>query len=136
MNDEFENVLDSPIRLSMRKRLVTVSPNEPVSGLTYQMTREDIGAAIVIDKGNPVGIITEKDILERVITPEKDVYKTLAKDIMSKPLISIESTSPIKEALNLMRKNKIRRLVVLEDGSLVGLVTERRLCARICNMII
>jgi CBS domain-containing protein len=136
MDNDFESVLDSPVSLIMRKKIVTVSPNDPVSGLTYQMIQEDIGAAIVVEKGLPTGIITEKDILERVITPEKDVYKTLAKDVMSKPLISIESSSPLKEALSLMRENKIRRLVVLENGSLVGLVTERRLCARICNMII
>jgi CBS domain-containing protein len=120
----------------MRKRLVTVSPSEPVSGITYMMVREDIGAVIVLDKGHPIGIITEKDILDRVVLPGRDVYKTLAKDVMSKPVISINANSMLKEALNQMKKKKIRRLAVLEDGILVGLVTERRLLAKIGNIII
>jgi CBS domain-containing protein len=120
----------------MRQEPVKISSSEPVSGLTYKMIEEDIGAVIVIEKGNPVGIITEKDILDRVVVPGKDVYKTLAKDVMSKPVIYIEASSPLKDALELMKKQKIRRLVVVENGALVGLVTERRLLARICNSII
>ena len=136
MSEIFDKVLNSPIRLSMRKKLVTVSTLEPVSGLTYKMIKEDIGAAIVIENGRPVGIITEKDILERVVTPGKDVYKTLAKDVMSKPVIFIEATRPLKDGLGLMKKNKIRRLIVMDKGSLVGLITERRLLSKIGNLII
>ena len=136
MSNTIDSVLNSPVSSSMRKRLVTVSPSEPVSGLTYMMVREDIGAVIVLDKGNPIGIITEKDILDRVVLPRRDVYKTLAKDVMSKPVISINASSMLKEALNQMKKNKIRRLAVLENGALVGLVTERRLLAKIGNIII
>ena len=113
-----------------------VSPWDPISSLTYEMIKEDIGAVIVIDNGIPVGIITEKDILERVLTPGKDVYKTSAKDVMSRPVISIEANSPLKEALELMKRYKIRRLIVKENESIVGLVTERRLLAKMCNMII
>ena len=127
MSEIFDKVLNSPIRLSMRKKLVTVSTLEPVSGLTYKMIKEDIGAAIVIENGRPVGIITEKDILERVIISGKDVYKTKAKDVMSKPLICIEADRPIKEALELMREKNIRRLAVTKNRSLVGIVTEKRL---------
>jgi CBS domain-containing protein len=136
MDNPFDTVLNSPVSLRMRKNLVTVSPTEPVSSLTYKMIRIDVGAAVVIENGRPVGIITEKDILERVVTPGKDVYKTLAKDVMSEPVISIEASSTLKEALVLMKKNNIRRLAVTENGSLVGLVTERRLLASIGNLII
>jgi CBS domain-containing protein len=113
-----------------------VSPLQPVSGLTYVMITEDIGAVIVIDKGRPIGIITEKDILDRVVTPGKDVYKTFAKDVMSKPVITIEASNMLKEALELMKKKNIRRLVVMENDSIVGLVTERRLLAKIVSLII
>ena len=99
------------------------------------MIRENIGATLVVENNRPVGIITEKDVLERIVTPRMDTYKTLAKDVMSKPVISIEASHSIKEALGLMKKNKIRRLAVTENKSLVGLVTERRLLASISNMI-
>jgi CBS domain-containing protein len=120
----------------MRQNPVTVSPLQPVSGLTYMMIRENIGAVVVTDKERPVGIITEKDILDRVVTPGKDVYKTFAKDVMSEPVITIEASSMLKDALELMKKKSIRRLVVMENESLVGLVTERRLLAKIVSLII
>jgi len=90
------------------------------------MIKDNIGAVVVVEKGRPVGIITEKDLLEKVIKPLKDMDLTLAGDTMSKPLITIESDRPMKEALELMRKHNIRRLVVTKEGALLGLVTERR----------
>lgn len=136
MDNPFDSILNSPVSLSMRQNPVTVSPLQPISGLTYMMITEDIGAVIVIEKERPIGIITEKDILDRIVTPGKDVYNTLAKDVMSKPVINIEASSMLKEALELMKKKKIRRLVVMENESLVGLVTERRILAKIVNLII
>ncbi len=135
-DDTSIKILNSPVNTSMRESPPTVEPSEPVSSISYTMIREDIGAVIVMEEGRPLGIITEKDILERVLTPGKDAYKTLAKDVMSKPLISIESSQPVKEALRIMKEKKIRRLAVTEKGSLTGLITERRLLASICNQII
>jgi CBS domain-containing protein len=129
-------IIDSPVSTSMRRNPPTVSPSEPISSLSYIMIRENIGAVIVIEKGKPIGIITEKDILERVLTQDKDIYKTHAKDIMSTPLISIEANQPIRDALKLMNDKKIRRLAVMEEGSLIGLITERRLLESICNLIV
>jgi len=128
-------IIDSPVHTSMRRNPPTVSPSEPVSSLSYIMIRENIGAVIVIEKKKPIGIITEKDILERVLTQDKDIYKTHAKDVMSTPLISIEANQPIRDALKIMNDKKIRRLAVMEEGSLIGLITERRLLESICNLI-
>ncbi len=136
MSDMFDDILNSPVSLSMRHNPVTISPSEPVSGLTYRMVEEDIGAVIVVDQNRPIGIITEKDILDRVVVSGEDVYTTRAEEVMSEPVISIEASSPLGEALDLMRENGIRRLAVVEDGVLVGLVTERRLLARVANSII
>jgi CBS domain-containing protein len=136
MDNPFDRILNSPVSVSMRQNPVMVSSLQPVSGLTYMMITEDIGAVIVVDKELPIGIITEKDIIDRVVTPGKDVYKTYAKDIMSKPVFTIESHSMLIEALELMNKKKVRRLVVLRKNSVVGLVTERRLLAKIVSLII
>ena len=136
MDDTFDNVLNSPVSSSMRHNFVSVLPTEPVSGVTYKMLVEDIGAAIVIDEGHPVGIITEKDILDKIVSTGMDVHRTLAKEIMSKPVVVVEASTPLKDALELMKMKNIRRLAVLENGSLVGLVTERRLLEKIGNLII
>lgn len=126
-NDGRLVALNLPISVNMRQPPVTLSPSETVSSLMFKMINEDIGAVVVVDEGRAVGIITEKDVLERVIMRGKDVYETKAKDVMSKPLISIDADRPIKEGLELMRKNKIKRLAVTKNESLIGLVTEKRL---------
>jgi len=89
----------------------------------------------VIEKEKPVGIITEKDVLEKAIIKNKNMYKTTANEIMSKPLIFIESDHSIKEALELMRKHQIRRLAITEKNVLIGIVTERRLLAKFLSQL-
>jgi glycosyltransferase involved in cell wall biosynthesis len=87
----------------------------------------DVGAVVVIEDEKPVGIATERDIVERVLKLEKNLDDTRVEEIMSSPLISIESKKSIKEAIDLLRERHIRRLGVLEKGKLIGLTTERRL---------
>ena len=131
---EIMKAVNSSVRDCMRIP-VTASPSTPLTSLIYDMVNNDIGAVIVIEKGKPVGIITEKDVLEKVIAKNKNIYETTADEIMSKPLISIESDHRIKEALELMRKHQIRRLAVIEKDVLIGIVTERRLLAKFLNQL-
>ena len=131
-----DETLNLPVSVCMRRNPITVSPSEPVTGLMFRMVDNDIGAVIVVDKDTrPVGIITERNVLERVLVPNLNVYQTRAKDVMSTPLISIESDRPIREALDLMRKQNIRRLAVTENNALVGLVTERRLLSGFLSQV-
>ena len=125
--------LNVPVRDCMRIPVIA-SPLTPLTSVIYDMVNNDIGAVIVIEKGKPVGIITEKDVLEKGIL-NKNIDKITAKEIMSKPLISIENDHFIKEALDLMRKHQIRRLAVTENGMLIGIVTERRLLAKFLNQL-
>jgi CBS domain-containing protein len=136
MENLFNNVLNAPVETCMRTNIVTVTPDGPVSGLTYQMLVENIGATLVVENDFPVGIITEKDILDRIVIPGLDVHKTLAKEIMSKPVVTVQADMPMKAALDLMKKKSVRRLAVIRNGVLVGLVTERRILEEIGNWII
>lgn len=111
----------------MRSPPVTVLFSDSVSLVVEKMISNNIGAVIVISGGNPVGIITERDIIEKITRVNKDPSKTRAEEVMSSPLISIEADKTIKDALVLMRDRKIRRLGVTRKGRLVGIVTERRL---------
>lgn len=135
--DTYEQVgkaLKFPVSTCMRQP-ITVSPSTSLTDIMYNMVSNDIGAVIVVEKGKPVGIITEKDMLERAIMPNEDVYRTQAKDIMTKPIIAIEAGRSIKEGLDLMRKHQIRRLAVTDKGALIGIVTERRLLAEFLNQV-
>ncbi|MEM2643644.1 MAG: CBS domain-containing protein [Candidatus Bathyarchaeia archaeon] len=115
------------IETVMRRPPVTALFSDNVSLVIEKMISNNIGAVIVMSGGNPVGIVTERDILERVVRAGKDPNKTRAEEIMSSPLISIEADKTVKDALILMRDKKIRRLGVTRRGRLIGIVTERRL---------
>jgi CBS domain-containing protein len=119
--------LNAPVETVMRSPPVKVLFSDTVATVIDKMLTYDIGAVIVEMGGKPVGIITEKDILSRVVRAGKSPSSTYAQEVMSKPLITIEADKPISEALKLMRDNKIRRLAVTRRGSLVGILTERRI---------
>jgi CBS domain-containing protein len=88
-------------------------------GNTIVVTR-DAGAG----RRSPVGIVTERDIIFRVVAQNKGPFKVSLKDIMSSPLISIRSDTPEKQALSILKEKKINRLCVLnESGELEGLLT-------------
>jgi CBS domain-containing protein len=123
-----EGVLNLTVRLNMREDPPTVNPWDPVTYVVERMLAEDIGAIIVVERDNtPVGIITEKDLVERVVEPDRDIDTTVAQTVMSRPLITLEIDSSISEALELMNRHNIRRLVLTEDEKLAGITTERRL---------
>jgi CBS domain-containing protein len=87
--EDIPKELNAPVRDCMRIPL-TVSPVEAVSSLRGSRVVKDLGAVMVVEQERPVGMMTEKDVLERVIMKNKTVYTTTAKEVMAKPLISIE----------------------------------------------
>ena len=123
----FDALHNAPIEKSVRRNLTVASPTDSVYSLVTNMIGDNIGAAVVIEGGRWIGIITEKDILERVIIPEKNPHQIYVKDVMTKSPISVEATRSIKEVLEIMEEHKIRRLIVTKKGRLFGLVTERRI---------
>ena len=127
-NQGTNEVMKLRVEVNMRKNPPEVYSSDPIIVVVEKMLGADIGAIIVIDRDRaPVGIITEKDLIERVVEPNRDIDVTLAHEVMSKPIVTIEADKTIAEALKLMNQRNIRRLAVTSKESLVGLVTERRL---------
>ena len=120
-------LLHLPVKSNMKTNPPTVQPDVPISKIVEIMMNENIGAVVIVEHNKPIGIITEKDVLSRVVNLGKDFETTPVGSVMSKPLITIETEQPIGDALEILRENNIRRLIITEDGSLVGLTTERRL---------
>ena len=108
----------------MSTKVVTVNATEKVAKALSTMVRQKIGSIIVVDKAKPVGILTERDISTRVAKGQN--LKSMAlKSAMSKPLVTAPPSMEIEDAVAHMVKNDIRRLPILEDGKLIGIVTER-----------
>jgi CBS domain-containing protein len=110
-----------------RMPIPTVSPSEPVSKIASLMANCNVGAVIVMRDSEPLGIVTERDLVRRVIYAEKNAREIVAQEIMTAPLITISHDRSIEEALEIMQHNHVRRLVVLKSETAVGLLTERRL---------
>ena len=122
-----KEVLGLSVETNMRSAPPTVLPLDTTSTVMDLMTRENVGSVVVVENDQPVGIITEKDMLQKVIKPGKNLELTFAKDVMSKPLVTIDTEQTIADALEMLHRHSIRRLIVTREGALVGLTTERRL---------
>jgi len=105
----------------------SVSSSTHVSMIASIMAKQNIGAVIVTRDIEVLGIVTEKDIIERVALEKKDLCDIVAQDIMTSPVITIHFDRTIHDALKIMKDNNLRRLVVVKDKNILGLVTERRL---------
>ena len=114
-----------PVREIMSVNVVTMPPDASVREVAHSMNEMDIGSIIVSDKGRPLGIITESDIVRRVVSEDKDPKNTKAKDIMSSPLVHVTPDTALTEAMRIMARGNIRRVAVLKNNSLAGIITSR-----------
>jgi predicted transcriptional regulator len=126
---QFGRILGGPITAAMRAPPVLVQPSESVQNTIQKMVNSHIGAAIVEENAKPVGIITEKDILKWELVSKENPEQTMAREIMSSPIIVINHDASLTNALQLMHNNHIRRLAVTNDEKIEGIVTERRILA-------
>jgi CBS domain-containing protein len=108
----------------MSTKIVTVKSTDKVSKALQTMVRHKIGSIIIVEKGKPVGILTERDISTRVAKGQ-NVRRMVVSNIMSKPLVTIGPSAEVSQAVEQMVRKDIRRLPVMEGDRLVGMVTER-----------
>ena len=120
-------VSDLEVGAAMRSPPVTVSTDDSALKVVKIMRSNNIGSVVVVGNEKPLGIITEKDILNRAVSNKLDLQKTVAEEIMSSPLITIGKASNLLEALKLMKTQEIRRLGVTDENKLVGVLSERRI---------
>jgi signal-transduction protein with cAMP-binding, CBS, and nucleotidyltransferase domain len=107
----------------MVENVVTVNVGETVKTAAVLMNKHEIGCLIVAEEGKAVGIVTERDMLKRVIIQPRDPEKIRVDEVMSKPLSVGKPQMDIEEAAKIMFRKKIKKLPIVEQGHLVGLVT-------------
>jgi CBS domain-containing protein len=108
----------------MVEEVVTTEEDTTVMQAVKIMNKLEIGCLIVVRKGKPAGILTERDLLRRVLAKSKDPKKTIVSEVMTKPLVFGKPHMEVEEAVKLMFKMKIKKLpVVGKNGQLAGLIT-------------
>jgi CBS domain-containing protein len=118
-----EELLPLKVRDVMVREVITVDENSSVKEAVDTMNEFQIGSLIVLERGKAKGIVTERDFLGRVIAEAKDVMNTKVKEIMTTPLVVVEPSTDLEEAVKLMFRNKIKKLAVVDANKLVGIVT-------------
>ena len=106
---------------------MTVRSTTSAQQCAVKMTKERVGCLIVLEKKEPVGIITERGFADLVKKGNFDCKKVTAHDFMTKPIISIDIDATYEKALRIFEKEYIKLMPVIEDGDVVGLLTLRNL---------
>lgn len=111
------------IRDIMTPNPITLTRDTPVLEAARRMQRDDIGDVVVTDNGSILGIVTDRDIVIRAIANGRDPQNTRVGDICSTNPVTITPDDDIRRAIELMRDNAIRRLPVVQNGKLMGIVS-------------
>ncbi len=116
----------------MRKTVISIDSTMTVKDAATMMEDTDVGC-VIITKGNaPLGILTERDFVKRIVSKEKSFSTPLA-DVMSFPLITSNPDDTVWEVAEIMKKNKIHKVPVEDNGKLVGIITASDL-VKLCSM--
>ena len=107
----------------MTKNVMKIESSASAKKAAELMAKYDIGCLVVMNDEKPIGIVTERDMLKRVLLQFRDLRMTRVDDIMSTPLIASNPETELAEALRLMNERRIKKLPIVEDGVLIGLLT-------------
>jgi len=127
--------MDLKVKEVMSRDLVKIEPDRTVHDAAKLMTAKGVGCLIVAAGGKAVGIITERDLVSRVLAESFDPTKVLVGDVMTTPLFTVSSEQTLDEAAELMVKYKVRRLPVVDSGILKGIVTASDLAKALANKV-
>lgn len=132
MTKEFNN--DSKVQMEisevMTSTVHTISPSETVEAAAKMMLDNKVGSIIILSKNDnpkPLGIVTERDIVTRVVAIGKDSSKIPVDEIATRPVVTAPPTLDVAEAMSLMARLNIRRLIVVEGNNVSGICTYRDL---------
>jgi CBS domain-containing protein len=109
----------------MNRNVSTLDVSGTVHDAIQIMTEKGVGCVVITNESKPVGILTERDVMKAIMRREK-VLASRVSDVMVVPLTSVAPETPVVQALDLMRQRNIRRLPVVSDEQLRGIVTVHR----------
>jgi len=131
-----QDVLDRPITSYMHRLFVIVDENSNVASAVQQMHSHNADTIIVSRDNMPLGIVTDSDIIDKVVMKGEDSDQIFLKSIMSSPLVTVSPKGTVKQALNLMRLNQIKRIPVADSSGILGVVTQESLANAVRTSVI
>ena len=112
------------VRDIMQKNVITIESVKKVHDAAIILKEREISFLVVVKEGKPIGIVSERDIVRKIVADNNDAQTTQLEIIMSKNFKWVEPNASIESAVQKMLNNNIRRLVVLENENLAGVITQ------------
>ncbi len=115
------------VKKIMTQNLLWVSPTTDVRSAARLMTERNVGSLLVKQDENYIGILTDTDIVKKVLAMDLDPQKTTVEEIMSYPITSLDEEAPLEQAQEMMGERQIRHLLVTRNGQAIGMISVRSL---------
>ena len=133
---QHQDVLERPAKSYMQRQFVTIEENASVASAVQEMQSHKLESVIVTRQGLAIGMVTTGDVVEKVVLKGEDSNRTSLKSVMTFPLVTISSIGTIKQALQLMRLNRIKRVPVTDNTGIIGVVTQRSLADAVSKSVL
>jgi CBS domain-containing protein len=112
------------VRDVMTPGVRTVSPSQSLADAAEVMKGEDVGSVPIVEEGRLAGIVTDRDIVTRAVAERRDPQTIKVGEVASRELVTVAPEQDLDEALALMARHQVRRLPVVEQGQLVGMLAQ------------
>ena len=123
------------VRDVMTKDVKVIGPDSSVHKVVAAMNKYNVGSIIVVKGDKPEGVISERDILRRVVEPCLSPETVTAKQIMTSPVITISESASVDEVIKLMAEKRVRKIPVMKEDKLVGIITYTDVLSKVLSMI-
>ena len=120
----------------MRKDVVTIEFDKSALEAACLISEKDISFLVIMDNDSPIGVLSESDFVRRLAANDKKPSDVMISEIMSRKFRWVEPETKIEDAIQKMLNNNIRRLIILENGKLVGVITQTDLTAFLRNKLL
>lgn len=107
----------------MNRNVTLIHPDKTVKYAGQILKAVDISCVVVVDRDRPLGIITERDIVRKVVASGRNPEELKVSDIMTPGLVTMRKDNTVEEAVDLMEKSRIKKIPIEEDGKIIGIVT-------------
>ncbi|MFH1404008.1 MAG: CBS domain-containing protein [Candidatus Altiarchaeota archaeon] len=119
-----DEIKDLSVGDVMTRGVICVDVGDTVKNAAEVMKKNDISSVIVVEKGDGVGIVTERDIISKIVAEGKSPETSKIADVMTSPIITINPGADVDDAARIMRDKNIRRILVKDKGKIVGVISE------------